>query len=78
MRKIKMIWEFRGPNAMKTAEHHEIHLKEYLQQEKMEYHFTQCNAISEFEAEAVLVVDETHMNLIRQALKPHRGQVYQE
>ena len=29
MRKLKLIWDFRGPDALKTAEHHEIHLKEY-------------------------------------------------
>ena len=28
-RKIKLIWDFRGEAAAKTAEHHDIHLKEY-------------------------------------------------
>ncbi len=28
-RKIKLIWDFRGPASAKTAEHHEIHLKEF-------------------------------------------------
>lgn len=26
---IKLIWDFRGPEAQKIAEHHVIHLKEY-------------------------------------------------
>ena len=26
-KKIKLIWDFRGPESAKTAEHHEIHLK---------------------------------------------------
>ena len=34
MRKIKLIWDFRGQAAAKTAEHHEIHLKEFLETEK--------------------------------------------
>jgi hypothetical protein len=29
-RQIKLIWDFRGPASAKTAEHHEIHLKEYI------------------------------------------------
>ena len=26
-RKIKLIWDFRGPDAQATAEHHTIHLR---------------------------------------------------
>ena len=33
MRQIKLIWDFRGQAAAKTAEHHEIHLKEFLDKE---------------------------------------------
>ena len=29
-RQIKLIWDFRGPDALKTAEHQEIHLKEFI------------------------------------------------
>lgn len=29
-RQIKLIWDFRGEASAKSAEHHEIHLKEYL------------------------------------------------
>ena len=36
MRKIKLIWDFRGQAARKTAEHHEIHLKEFIQAEKLQ------------------------------------------
>ena len=32
-RKIKLIWDFKGHFAAKTAEHHEIHLKEFLEKE---------------------------------------------
>jgi hypothetical protein len=39
-RKIKLIWDFRGPTAAKTAEHHEIHLKEYSAIEKLPLNIT--------------------------------------
>jgi len=34
-RQIKLIWDFRGQAAVKTAEHHEIHLKEFLDKKIM-------------------------------------------
>ena len=27
--KIKLLWDFRGPDAKETAKHHTTHLKEY-------------------------------------------------
>jgi hypothetical protein len=34
--KAKLIWSFSGEGALKTAEHHLIHLKEYFVKEKVE------------------------------------------
>ncbi|MEN9489089.1 MAG: hypothetical protein RL494_1354 [Bacteroidota bacterium] len=39
-RKIKLIWDFRVEVAAKTAEHHEIHLKEYISIEKFPLNIT--------------------------------------
>ena len=30
-RQIKLIWDFKGPDALETAKHHCIHLKEFAQ-----------------------------------------------
>ncbi|MCO6164165.1 hypothetical protein [Flavobacterium sp. NRK F7] len=76
MRKIKLIWDFRGMAASKTAEHHEIHLKEYIQNEKLSIDITGWSSISEMHAIAYMVVEEKDMILIRDTLKPHRGEVY--
>ncbi|MDN3665519.1 hypothetical protein ACFFU1_16200 [Algibacter miyuki] len=76
MRKLKLIWDFRGPNGQRTAEHHLIHLKEYIALEKLDISITGVEILSEMHAIAFLVVDETDMKPIRDALKPHRGQVY--
>ncbi|GAA4290799.1 hypothetical protein [Aestuariibaculum suncheonense] len=78
MRRLKLIWDFRGPAAHKTAEHHEIHLKEYVQLEKLENILTGFDILNEMHAIAYLVVDEDKMKPIRDALKPHRGQVFQD
>ncbi|MEZ4796374.1 MAG: hypothetical protein R2785_04295 [Flavobacteriaceae bacterium] len=77
MRELKLIWDFKGPDALKIAQHHEIHLKEYIQQQQLPITLTGAEALNEFHSIAFLVVNENHMKPIRDALKPHRGQVYQ-
>jgi hypothetical protein len=78
MRKLKLIWDFRGPAGKKTAEHHLIHLKEYISIEQLDITITGTETISDMHSLAFLVVDEVEMKPIRDALKPHRGQVYQD
>lgn len=78
MRKIKLIWDFRGPASSKTAEHHEIHLKEYIAIEKLPLDITGFDIISEMHATAWMVVTDDYMIPVRDALKPHRGEIYQE
>lgn len=75
-RKIKLIWDFRGPTASKTAEHHEIHLKEFIVAEKLPLINIGYKVIDEMYALAFMVVDEENMIQVRDALKPHRGEVY--
>lgn len=76
MRKLKLIWDFRGPDALQIAKHHEVHLKEYIKAEKLNIKITGIEQLSEFHTIAYLVVNENEMKPIRDALKPHRGQVY--
>lgn len=77
-RKIKLIWDFRGPASAKTAEHHEIHLKEYIQMEKISLNITGFEVVNEMFAIAFMVVSDENMIAVRDALKPHRGEVYEE
>lgn len=74
-RKIKLIWDFRGPTAQKTAEHHVIHLKEYAQMENLNTYETATETISEFISTAFMIVDEKDMLSVRDALKPHSAEV---
>ncbi|MFB9056443.1 hypothetical protein ACFFU9_06755 [Mariniflexile ostreae] len=76
MRKLKLIWDFYGPDGLKIAKHHEIHLKDYILLEKLDINITGSEALNNSHAIAFLVVDEAAMKPIRDALKPHRGQVY--
>lgn len=76
MRKLKLIWDFHGPDASKIAEHHEKHLKEYIIIEKLDVSITGIEALSDMHTIAFMVVNEDQMKPVRDALKPHRGQVY--
>ena len=77
-RKIKLIWDFRGPASAKTAEHHEIHLKEYIAIEKLPFNITGVELLHEMHSIAYMVVTDDYMVTVRDALKPHRGEIYQE
>lgn len=76
MKKIKLIWDFRGPDAAKIAEHHEIHLKEYIVLENIAINITGHKTINELHSIAFMVVTEDKMIAVRDALKPHRGEIY--
>jgi len=78
MRKLKLIWDFRGPDAIKIAQHHEIHLKQYIELEKLDISLTGIETLSNLHIIAYLVVDEKDMKPIRDVLRPHRGVVYSE
>ena len=78
MRQIKLIWDFRGQAAAKTAEHHEIHLKEYIIAEKLLMNITGFNFINEMHAIAFMVVIDEEMIAVRDSLKPHRGELFEE
>jgi len=76
--KIKLIWDFKGPTAKHTAIHHEIHLKEFAVSEKLSLQITGVSHLHDMHSIAFLVVLKSKMIAVRDALKPHRGQIYTE
>jgi len=75
-RKIKLLWDFRGPAAKETAKHHAIHLKDFIKKEALAIDIAGSSDLSEFHSVAFMVVEEPMMIQIRDALLPHRGEVY--
>jgi len=73
--RIKLIWDFRGETAQNTAKHHQIHLDEFVQMEKIPNTQSGFEQLSDMYAIAYLIVDKAHMIAVRDALKPHRGEV---
>lgn len=77
MRKLKLIWDFKGPDAQKIAEHHEKHLKEFIAIKNTTLNITGFEALNEAHSIAYMVVTDDEMKPIRDALKPHRGALYE-
>lgn len=77
-KKIKLIWDFRGPTASKTAEHHQIHLKEFIINKELKFNNTGVLHINDMHSIAFIVVAEFEMLSVRDLLKPHRGEIYND
>lgn len=73
-----MIWDFRGPHAEKTADHHIIHLKEFAQNNQITNVLFGVEKIYDNYTIAYMVVTEDLVTELRKTLKPHRGQWYQD
>ncbi len=74
-RKIKLIWDFRGPDALEMAKHHTVHLKEFATIEKLSYQEVNYTELNPMLSHAYITVNEKDMITFRDALKPHRGEI---
>ena len=77
MKKIKLIWDFYGMDAEKTAEHHEKHLNDYAKKDTNILK-TGYEKINEHHCLAYLIVEEKNMLPVRDLLKPMRGTLFLE
>lgn len=73
MKKLKLIWDFHGPDAKGIAQHHEIHLKEYGEANELVC-TTGVDQKNEVFWSAWIIVSEENMPQVRDALKPQRGE----
>ncbi len=76
--RVKLIWDFRGPNAEPIAIHHAKHLAEFANSENLQNTISGQEEITPMHHIAFLVVEKELMNTLRESLKPSRGQLYDE
>lgn len=70
-KRIKLIWDFRGPQSGATARHFELHLRESpLFRPDIP---TGVEHLTEMHSLAFMVVEASEMPEFRDTLKPHRG-----
>ena len=68
-----MIWDFHGPHAQGTAEHHAIHLKQFADKESIDIRSHGSERLSDAHHIAFLVVQRKDMIPVRDALRPNRA-----
>lgn len=77
-RRLKLIWDFHGPDAERIAEHHVLHLSQFIKNNDLSLNISGTEQVRQDYCIAFMVVEEEEMRPVRDALKPHRGQVYKE
>ena len=71
--KIRLVWDFRGSDALKTAEHQLTHLVEFMVKENISYLNKSSAQISELQSICWIIIKESDLDLVKKRLKPHRG-----
>ncbi len=72
-RKIKVIWDFYGDKAEKTAEHHVIHLREFMEKHQLDLLDSGVASAADFHFMAYLTINEKDVITVRDAVKPQRA-----
>ena len=75
MKKIKLIWDFRGPVAKETAQHHLKHLQEFFKLEKKTLLSSGTESLSDLHTFAYIIVNKDELDFYKSSLRPHRGQL---
>ena len=75
--KIKLIWDFKGDEAKEIAKHHVIHLNEFTVKEKISNISSGIDVVNDIHCIAFLVVNEQDVIIVRDTLKPHRGEIWE-
>ena len=71
--KIKLIWQFNGMDALKIADHHLVHLNEYILREEIDIIDSGTELINDFSSISFIIIDNSLVEKLRVALKPHKG-----
>ena len=74
-KKIKLLWDFRGSDALETAKHHTIHVKEFAAIENLPWIEIGGTELNPMLCAAFIVVNESDMKVYRDAFTPHRGEL---
>ena len=76
-KKIKLIWDFRGPTAADIARHHQKHLQEYCVVEDLEELGTGTHDYSSSHSASYIIIDAGELAETKEILQPHRGEYIQ-
>tara|TARA_B100001093_G_scaffold483515_1_gene516095 strand:+ start:80 stop:313 length:234 start_codon:yes stop_codon:yes gene_type:complete len=73
VKKVKLIWDFRGTDTQKMAEHYNKHLVEFFESKKINLIESGFTRVSEMYNFTYAVIDKLDVNNVKDAIKPHRA-----
>jgi hypothetical protein len=73
MQKVKLVWDFFGPESKNTAQHHLIHLSEFSKDKSVNFYDSGTDSESENNFFSFIVIDFSNLDLIKKMLKPNRA-----
>jgi hypothetical protein len=71
--RIRLLWDFFGPNAERTARHHCVHLDEFAEREGVAAAESGVEQVRDNHFAAWMVVQSADVDRVRVALRPQRG-----
>jgi len=71
--KVKLIWKFYGPDCVKTANHHLIHLIDFIEENGVEFFENGVDTKKSGTSETYIIVSKENVDSLRKTLKPHKG-----
>ena len=71
--KVKLVWKFFGVDASRTAEHHLVHLNEYIEKENIDIIEMSTKSINNVSAISYIIVRDSFVQKLRLDLNPHQG-----
>jgi len=74
-RKIKLIWDFRSVDALQIATNHNQDITVFTLKNRIKTYNVGFEMLSEYHSISFVVVDESNMIKLRDALKPQRAEV---
>ncbi len=77
-RTIKFVWDYYGEPAVKTAEHHKIHLQEFAEAKALSIQQAGFQKISDQRATAYLLLHEDEALKYKEVLRPEKAYVIED
>ena len=74
---VKLIWDFRGADALAFAKHHAHHLNEFFAAKELIGHIADSEELQPMHATAFVLTNRQNMITLRDQLKPHRAEKYE-
>ncbi len=73
MKKVKLIWDFRGENTFNMATHYNKHLVEFFDAKKINLFKSGVDKMSDYYHITYAIIEEKDVNIVKHPLKPHRA-----